>query len=258
MGRRANPSWDRAELILALDLYFNHTSPTKHGSQLEFRELSDVLRKMSIHDDIPDWSTFRNANSVGSKIANFEFLDSEESSIGLSGASKLDKAIWDELHGVPELVNAMARGIRNAIECAAQKSGNVPYRDDESEFPEGKFLYRVHAFRERNSKVVRVAKERAQKRGELHCCVCGFDFEAVYGVLGEGYIECHHTKPISEYEKGAKTRVEDLALVCSNCHRMLHRHVPLLLPEELQKLIEQEKEPSKMCDGRVDDLVQRR
>ncbi|WP_143412697.1 HNH endonuclease [Gordonibacter urolithinfaciens] len=247
MGCRSNPSWDRAELILALDLYFNHTSLTKHGSQAEFRELSETLRMMDIYDNIPDWSTFRNANSVGSKIANFEFLDNDEKSTGLSGASKLDKAIWNEFHDNPELVHAMAQGIRNAIECATYKNGGLLTNQiNEGEFSEGKFLCRVHAFRERDSKVVRVAKERAQKRGELHCCVCGFDFEAVYGVLGEGYIECHHTKPISEYEKGEKTRVEDLALVCSNCHRMLHRHVPLLLPEELQKLIEQEKEPSKM------------
>lgn len=251
MTNRANPSWDRAELILALDLYLNHDSPTKHGSQAEFRELSEMLRKMDIHDDIPDWNTFRNANSVGSKIANFEFLDSDEKSTGLSGASKLDKAIWNELHDNPGLVHAMAQGIRNAIKYTTYKNESILTNQiDEDEFSEGKFLYRVHVFRERSSKAVKLAKARARQKGELHCCVCGFDFEAVYGLLGEGYIECHHTKPISEYEKAEKTQVDDLALVCSNCHRMLHRHVPLLLPEELRALIERERDPRKIRCGR--------
>ncbi|GAB6158809.1 hypothetical protein JCM39194_20090 [Desulfotomaculum varum] len=53
----------------------------------------------------------------------------------------------------------------------------------------------------------------------------------------EGYIECHHTIPISEYAKEIKTRVSDLALVCSNCHRMLHRRRPWLSIDQLRNHI---------------------
>jgi serine/threonine protein kinase len=59
--------------------------------------------------------------------------------------------------------------------------------------------------------------------GRLACEACGFDFAQVYGKLGEGFIECHHTKPVSKLRKGDKTKLSDLALVCANCHRMLHR-----------------------------------
>ncbi|EOW9267990.1 HNH endonuclease [Vibrio cholerae] len=38
-------------------------------------------------------------------------------------------------------------------------------------------------------------------------------------------MEAHHIIPLSELcsVDGSKTRLEDLAIVCSNCHRMLHR-----------------------------------
>ena len=66
-----------------------------------------------------------------------------------------------------------------------------------------------------------------RKAIEIHgctCCICGFDFELVYGERGRGFIEIHHTKPLSENEGeiviDPKT---DLVPVCSNCHRMIHR-----------------------------------
>ena len=109
--------------------------------------------------------------------------------------------------------------------------------DDEDEFPEGKILYRQHKFRERNRSVVAKAKEVALKKGKLLCVICGFDFYKTYGELGRGFIECHHTVPVSEYAKNKGTKLKDLALVCSNCHRMLHRRRPWLYIPELSELI---------------------
>ena len=45
--------------------------------------------------------------------------------------------------------------------------------------------------------------ENRKKAIEIHgctCCICGFDFELVYGERGIGFIEVHHTKPLSEVE----------------------------------------------------------
>ena len=50
--------------------------------------------------------------------------------------------------------------------------------------------------------------------------------------------ECHHTVPVSEYGSGARTQLRDLALVCANCHRMLHRRRPWLTIDELLRLRE--------------------
>jgi len=56
------------------------------------------------------------------------------------------------------------------------------------------------------------------------CVVCGFDFAEIYGERGEGYIEVHHIKPLSDLETEQIVNPEtDLVPVCSNCHRMIHR-----------------------------------
>lgn len=108
----------------------------------------------------------------------------------------------------------------------------------DSEFPEGREIERKHRLRERNQAVIKSAKEAfKQKNGKLHCQVCGFDFQTKYGDIGADFIEGHHTLPISELKGEVKTKVKDVALVCSNCHRMLHRRRPWLKMEELQKLI---------------------
>ena len=49
------------------------------------------------------------------------------------------------------------------------------------------------------------------------CRVCEFDFEAVYGNLGEGFIHVHHVKPLGEVGEAYRLDpIEDLRPVCPN------------------------------------------
>lgn len=76
---------------------------------------------------------------------------------------------------------------------------------------------------ERNSTVVKKAKQQFEEQnGCLYCEICKFDYFKAYGVLGRKYIEAHHKNPLS-LNGETTTRVEDLALLCANCHRMIHR-----------------------------------
>ena len=85
---------------------------------------------------------------------------------------------------------------------------------------EGKELFRQHRIRERDSTLTYRKKQNAIKNGKLKCEVCEFSFQDIYE---QDYIECHHKTPIFKGER--ITKLEDLALVCSNCHRMLHRKI---------------------------------
>lgn len=106
------------------------------------------------------------------------------------------------------------------------------------EFPEGRLTEKIHTRRERNANLVKLAKQNMKRsQGKLVCQVCSFDFEEMYGALGEGFIEAHHTIPVSELDEDAQTRIEDIALVCSNCHRMLHRRRPWLEMHQLKNLL---------------------
>jgi 5-methylcytosine-specific restriction protein A len=82
--------------------------------------------------------------------------------------------------------------------------------------------YKMHRRIERNP---RAAKE-AKKHHGLRCQACNIRFDERYGELGQGFIEAHHLLPISALEEGAAVLYDiasDFAVLCSNCHRMIHR-----------------------------------
>ena len=126
-----------------------------------------------------------------------------------------------------------------ALRDGADWSNELPPLDDDfTEAPEGRVLTRVHLVRERNRKLVNRKKAAAlSQSGRLLCEVCDFDFEARYGGRGRGFIEAHHTKPVHTLMEGAKTTLADLALVCANCHRMIHAARPWLELDELRALL---------------------
>lgn len=109
----------------------------------------------------------------------------------------------------------------------------------ESGLPEGACA-RVTVNRYERSPVNRAACIAAHGSA---CNVCGFDFSAVYGPLGHGYIEVHHRVPVSQM--GASYIVDpirDLVPLCSNCHAAVHRLDPPMEPEKLAAIISANRE----------------
>src|SRR5690606_19764194 len=86
--------------------------------------------------------------------------------------------------------------------------------------------------------------------GTLACEACGFDFEKVYGDRGSGYIECHHVVPLHEAGEG-RTKLSDLALICANCHRMIHRRAPWPTPADLRAAIGHRRAPQSLAGTNV-------
>ena len=63
-----------------------------------------------------------------------------------------------------------------------------------------------------------------EKNGFLFCEICGMNFEQTYGKLGKDFIEAHHNKEaIANMDDLSETKIEDLVMLCSNCHSMVHR-----------------------------------
>jgi len=81
---------------------------------------------------------------------------------------------------------------------------------------------RLHYVIERNSYLSKLAKNHHGYR----CQVCNFDYEKAYGELGRRYIEAHHLTPLSLLPPNTPVKlsaVADFAVLCANCHRMIHR-----------------------------------
>ena len=106
---------------------------------------------------------------------------------------------------------------------------------------EGSLKLHNHFSRERDWKIISAKKQQAiQENGSLECEACKFNFQKKYGERGHNYAEVHHIKPISKYEDSDITALDDLAILCSNCHRMIHRHNPWLTLEELKTIIKKQ------------------
>lgn len=110
--------------------------------------------------------------------------------------------------------------------------------DDMQEFEEGEENLIEHLMHERNIEVVKLAKLKFKEKhsGKLFCENCGFDFSVKYGERGIDFIEAHHINPVSEMTNGGKTRVEDLVMLCSNCHSIIHLKRPWLTVYGLKKI----------------------
>ncbi|MEA2584928.1 MAG: 5-methylcytosine-specific restriction enzyme [Thermomicrobiales bacterium] len=235
-----NPSlvWERDELILALDLYFKHRPhipvPPSHPN---VEELSELLNSLPLHPSDDRVAEFRNPNGVSMKTANFKAIDPEMTGVALSRVGQRDREVWAEFAGDHSRLHDLALAIRRNVK-APEIEVSASEDEDEVGAAEGRILMRIHKARERKPGIVRRKKDRVLKAtGKLVCEACDFDFSQTYGELGYGFIECHHTVPVSELEPDKPTKIGDLALLCANCHRMIHRSRPMKTVPELTDLI---------------------
>lgn len=108
----------------------------------------------------------------------------------------------------------------------------LPTQDE----PEGRTLQTIVTRYERK----RVNREACIQLKGTRCCVCGFDFAAFYGPVGLGYIEIHHTTPLSSV--GADYHINiatDLEPLCANCHAMAHREDPPMPVQRLKEIVDE-------------------
>jgi 5-methylcytosine-specific restriction protein A len=102
--------------------------------------------------------------------------------------------------------------------------GTIGAEDDEQDNTviEDYAALRQHKRIERNPSI-------AKKVKKIHgfiCQACGFNYEEFYsGITNRKYIEAHHLIPVSTLkgQKVSRNPRTDFAVLCANCHRMIHR-----------------------------------
>src|SRR5260370_9993997 len=78
----------------------------------------------------------------------------------------------------------------------------------------------------------------AKRRWGTRCYCCGLSFEDFYGSVGEGFVIIHHLNPLGNSDSQARaTSVDDVRVVCANCHYIIHGVSPPLGADELKKRI---------------------
>ncbi|WP_415402896.1 HNH endonuclease [Tateyamaria sp. SN3-11] len=232
---KRNPPWSRDEHILALDYYLQNRSDYFDPQSDGVQQLTRNIHALALLLGVSGSETFRNPAGVSMKLLNFRAHDPDWPSKGLDRGNKLEAILWSEFADQPDKLTTTAKLIMAAIGFDMPVSSQD---DDEPEAKEGRLLTRLHRYRERDRSIVtRKKRQYREKHGNLACEACGFDYAKVYGERGADFIECHHTKPISEMEPGETTKLRDLVLLCANCHRMVHAARPWWTFSELKSAV---------------------
>ena len=232
---KRNPNWTIDEIIVALDAYHTYYPNIPRTDSKEMRELSDVIKKIQPKLQTRGSDTFRSAGSVHGKIMNFHKFNPSYPGKGLPNHSELDEQIYRIFENDRNSLSQIADAIKSSVE--SEEAYVIDCYD--LEVSEGKPQARVHLYRERSKEIISKKKEKVlNDTGQLQCEGCGFEFVKTYSRRGYGFIECHHTKPVSEMKAGDTTTLDDLCLICSNCHRMIHRHRPWLTMDQLKELVQ--------------------
>ncbi|WP_405687604.1 HNH endonuclease [Streptomyces sp. NBC_00057] len=240
-----SPAWTRDELLLACALVVENGWNELREGDSRVLDLSDLLRSLPIHANaaqaIPK---FRSIGSVSRKTSDLASNHPAYTGSPTKGG-RLDKEVIATFIARPSEMLGAAAALRQGI--GTGELHKIPEDPDELDDEgnsaiEGRLLARwaLHRERDRNLRARKIA--RAEKLGQpLQCEVCTFDFGRFYGALGKGYVEIHHVLPL-HISGPRETKLEDLAFLCANCHRMCHRghrgaswRTPAALRAEIEK-----------------------
>lgn len=216
---KSKKSLNRTILRIACNLH-------KHGYIQGMDSAYETLLEMALEEplSVSDWREI--SKSVNSKEA-FKKRDAASKEL-LRQMKKFSVKLYKE-SGANEDVD---RKILDVIKV--KKPPMSPVGNLERYFIEGDSLVKTVNEKTRNNK----ARVAAIKIHGCLCYACGFDFEKTYGVIGRGFIEVHHLRPLAAIsEEYMVSPRDDLRPVCSNCHSMLHRKNPVLSIEELKRVM---------------------
>jgi 5-methylcytosine-specific restriction protein A len=227
--------WTRDEIILACALVCENEWRGVRATEPGVKELSVLLQRAPIHPVAERDAAFRSPNSVQRKT--FDIATQHPDYLGKpTKGNKLDRVVLRDFLDDPQRMLAVARAIRSAILAGVVTEPAIAEVEaSDMVASEGTLLLAQHVVRERDPRLRREKLRAVADRGLRPACeVCSFDFGRVYGTLGEGYIEVHHRLPL--HASGPTlTTLSDLALLCANCHRMIHRSKEWLTPVQLVK-----------------------
>jgi 5-methylcytosine-specific restriction protein A len=213
---RGNPPWTRDEIILALDLFFDEGMVVLSDTHPKVIALSDQLRGLPGNEARAGNPKFRNPAGVSFKLSN---LASISTGRGFANGSAADRAIWTQFESRPQRVKDVAALI---LRYVVDVPLSVDDDEDEEEFPEGRILTRVHRRIERNRKLrTKLIRER-RKVNLLRCDACLATNPTADSRLDDAIFDAHHLAPLSS-QGSTKTKLSDVALLCANCHRLIHR-----------------------------------
>ena len=186
--------------------------------------------------------------SKGSKPNGLFFIDAAKTNLDVqstrgvreltaNSAELLERIIGatDRLKDSGVLITATEELLKQTGPPRILKSVNPPEEvADGTSYSEGSVLRILVNRYERDLR----ARARCIQYHGTACCICGFDFAAVFGESMAGFIHVHHLLPLASLADDYKVdAMRDLRPVCPNCHSVLHRQDPPYSLSEVREML---------------------
>jgi predicted HNH restriction endonuclease len=81
-------------------------------------------------------------------------------------------------------------------------------------------------------------RQQALDKSKGICQVCGVNFGKIWNGKGLRVLHVHHKKQLAVHNKPRLTKLSDLAVVCANCHMLIHHNpTKAISVESLRKIL---------------------
>ncbi|MEV6360354.1 HNH endonuclease [Nocardia asteroides] len=240
--------WRTEELILAADFLYQHDWREIASWELwgMVKPLSDLLRSQWVYaPSIPEYRDQQRVCEKLSYLRSAYFSPPEPIPRGRERTVQVAVAFADDAEGM----HALAKKLWGGKEIDLRLNDEIEdagVEDADSEIlsaalfiaaVEGGIRQRWSRIYEHDPKLRRRKIEQSRaSRGNISCEVCGFDFETAYPNIGEDFIHVHHAVPLHVTGR-VETTLDDLVLLCANCHQMIHRPSQWLEVAELRAIV---------------------
>lgn len=141
------------------------------------------------------------------------------------GQGELGKMHWDtQMSGVP---------IPDKIAVALEEEWNrftreIPISDFEPHAVEGLVTETIRYSHGRSDAL----RKQALAKANGSCAVCKTDFKKVLNGKGTRVLHVHHLRQMASSDAPRITKLSDLAVVCANCHMLIHSNPTKAIPIE--------------------------
>lgn len=215
--------------IIVFNTWYNDLYKNKDGifQKIDFRSILDAGSPIQKRRALTFLNMAESANRAGLRVRLILQSKTEESDVFSTNAAarEIDDHLWT-VHAI-DVAGQTCSFKRTTTHIDSVSPGKKTFDDELGELLEGRAAIRLARHRSRERRV-RDKKIRSfvSEHGRLFCEVpgCGFDFESVYGELGKNFAHVHHKIPLADApDCGRIPKLTELAVVCPNCHAMIHR-----------------------------------
>ena len=105
---KVDPVWGEAEIIVALDFYYDHRLNIPDNKSLEIQDLSKLIRSLRF-DPKKMTQSFRDENEVYLKLMEFAEFDNKDIDKKWDMEGKIEKEYWDKFFNMPEELKKLAK-----------------------------------------------------------------------------------------------------------------------------------------------------